>query len=252
MTAVAMRQALVVGASRGIGLACVEALLAAPHWQVLAVSRSATSTPALQTLRQQHPDRLRCIDADVCREDSLQALAAQAGADGWCFTLVINTAGLLHGPGLQPEKALRQVSLAALQASFAVNAFGPILLAQAVEPLLSRQSSAWFISLSAKVGSISDNCLGGWYAYRAAKAAQNQLLKTLAIEWSRTRPQTCVLAFHPGTTDTALSRPFQRRLPAGRLLSPADVAQKLLTLGLQQTPERSGAFLSWTGEWLPW
>lgn len=252
MTAGVMRQALVVGASRGIGLACVQALLADPQWRVLAVSREAGSAAALTAMAAQAPDRLQCESADIRCEDSLRQLADRARATGWCFELVINTAGLLHAPGLQPEKALRQVSLAALQASFAVNAFGPILLAKAIEPLMPRQSSSWFVSLSAKVGSISDNCLGGWYAYRAAKAAQNQLLKTLAIEWSRTRPLTCVLAFHPGTTDTDLSRPFQRGLPPGRLLTPADVAQQLLRLALQQTVERSGSFLSWNGEWLPW
>lgn len=166
--------------------------------------------------------------------------------------LVICTAGLLHDGALQPEKRLSQVRRCHLQRSFAVNAWGPLLLAQAIEPLLPRDLPSHFASLSARVGSIGDNRLGGWYAYRAAKAAQNQLLTTLALEWRRRLPLACVTLLHPGTTATALSEPFRASVPADRLFSPQRAARQLLAVLAEQTPERSGAFLAWDGQTIPW
>lgn len=166
--------------------------------------------------------------------------------------LVICAAGLLHGENLQPEKRLSQVNAAALQRSFAVNAWGPLLLAKAIEGALPRQEPAHFASLSARVGSIGDNRLGGWYAYRGAKAAQNQLLRTLALEWRRRLPLACVTLLHPGTTATALSAPFRSSVPEGRLLSPDQAAAHLLAVLEAQTPNNSGAFLAWDGQPIPW
>ncbi len=166
--------------------------------------------------------------------------------------LVIHTAGLLHGPQLQPEKRLRQVSRTQLEQSFAINAFAPLLVAQAVEASLSTDAPFHFASLSARVGSIGDNNLGGWYAYRAAKAAQNQLLRTLALEWRRRRPQGCVSLLHPGTTATALSAPFQAGIPPERLFSPARAAHQLLSVLEGLTPEQSGHFWAWDGQPVPW
>jgi NAD(P)-dependent dehydrogenase (short-subunit alcohol dehydrogenase family) len=165
---------------------------------------------------------------------------------------VIHTAGLLHGSSLQPEKRLSQVSRAALEQSFAVNAFAPLLLAQALDAALPAQAPFHFASLSARVGSISDNHLGGWYAYRAAKAAQNQLLRTLALEWRRRKPQGCVSLLHPGTTATALSSPFQAGVAPQKLFSPARAAGQLLDVLEGLSPEQTGQFWAWDGQPIPW
>jgi NAD(P)-dependent dehydrogenase (short-subunit alcohol dehydrogenase family) len=153
---------------------------------------------------------------------------------------------------MQPEKRLSQVRRAWLERSFAVNAWGPLLLAQAVEEGMPRQLPCHFASLSARVGSIGDNRLGGWYAYRAAKAAQNQLLRTLALEWQRRRPLATITLLHPGTTATALSAPFRGGVPAEKLFSPERAAEHLLDVLASQRPERSGAFLAWDGSPIPW
>ena len=135
---------------------------------------------------------------------------------------------MARAPHQTPEKRLAALRRSALHQSFAINAWGPALLAQAVEPVLKRSGQAWFASLSARVGSIGDNHLGGWYSYRAAKAAQNQLLKTVALEWRRTMPAVCVACLHPGTTDSPLSKPFQARVPPAKLFTPAFSAAALL------------------------
>ena len=154
--------------------------------------------------------------------------------------LVICCAGLLHQGDLQPEKRLSQVQRAGLLASFSVNALGPILLAKTLEPLLPRDQPLHFASLSARIGSISDNRLGGWYAYRASKAAQNQLLRTLAIEWRRRLPLACVTALHPGTTATDLSAPFRSAVPAAGLFSADRAAGQLLDVLANQSSAKIG------------
>jgi len=192
------------------------------------------------------------LPLDLEDESSLARFTEQAAARLGRLRIVICTAGLLHDGALQPEKRLSQVRVAHLQRSFAVNAWGPLLLAQAVEALLPRDAPSHFASLSARVGSIADNRLGGWYAYRAAKAAQNQLLTTLALEWRRRLPRACVTLLHPGTTVTALSEPFRSAVPPERLFTPQRAAQQLLAVLEGQTPERSGAFLAWDGQAIPW
>mgnify|MGYP006275776721 CR=1 FL=1 len=192
------------------------------------------------------------LPLDLEDDASLARFAELARARMDPLRIVICTAGLLHDGSLQPEKRLSQVRRTHLQRSFAVNAWGPLLLAQSLEPLLPRNAPSHFASLSARVGSIADNQLGGWYAYRSAKAAQNQLLKTLALEWRRRLPQACVTLLHPGTTATALSEPFRGSVAADRLFSPQQAAEQLLAVLERQTPERSGAFLAWDGQTIPW
>ena len=185
-------------------------------------------------------------------EGGLEAFGLQARQSLGTLRVVLVCTGWLHGDGLMPEKRLSQVSRQALDRSFAVNGYGPLLLARELEPLLPRHEPCHFASLSARVGSIADNQLGGWYAYRAAKAAQNQLLKTLAIEWSRRLPLACVTLLHPGTTATALSAPFQAGVPPERLFSPQRAAQQLLDVLARQEPRHSGRFLAWDGQTIPW
>jgi NAD(P)-dependent dehydrogenase (short-subunit alcohol dehydrogenase family) len=230
--------ALVVGAG-GIGRALLAALPSrAPALTLWSAGRRGQGE--------------RHLPLDLEDDASLERFAAQASQQLHPLRLVICTAGLLHDANLQPEKRLSQVRRWQLQRSFAVNAFGPLLLAQAIEPALPTAHPCHFASLSARVGSISDNRIGGWYAYRAAKAAQNQLLTTLALEWRRRRPQACVTLLHPGTTATPLSEPFRSSVPPGGLFSPERAAGQLLSILETQTPERSGAFLAWDGHPIPW
>ncbi len=245
-------RALVVGCG-GIGVALLAALARrCPQLQLLGTSRRpgplggddlAESGEALAAVP--------VLPLDLEDDSSLAALA-QRLADGPPLRLVIHTAGLLQDGALRPEKRLAQVQRRHLERSFAVNAFAPLLLAQAIEPLLPRDQPFHLASLSARVGSIGDNHLGGWYAYRAAKAAQNQLLRTLALEWQRRLPLGCVSLLHPGTTATALSAPFRTNVPAAQLFSPTRAAGHLLDVLEGLSAADSGRFWAWDGQPIPW
>jgi NAD(P)-dependent dehydrogenase (short-subunit alcohol dehydrogenase family) len=227
--------ALVVGAG-GIGQALADGLARrAPGLQV------QTAGPNRGTWR-----------LDLCDDASLERFATLVLERFRPLRLVICTAGLLHQGSLQPEKRLLQVNRDSLRRSFELNAFGPLLLARALEPAFPRNLPLHFASLSARVGSISDNRLGGWYAYRAAKAAQNQLLRTLAIEWRRRLPLACVTALHPGTTATGLSEPFRSSVPPSGLFSPERAANQLLEVLATRRAEQSGSFVAWDGQPIPW
>ncbi|MCT0214419.1 MULTISPECIES: SDR family NAD(P)-dependent oxidoreductase [unclassified Synechococcus] len=239
--------ALVVGCG-GIGRALLGELSARAPWLTLwATNRSGRWPEHGGTIP---PERVLALE--LGDDDSLAGLALALKPMAGSLRLVFNTAGLLHGAKLQPEKRLQQVSRLALERSFAVNAFGPLLLAQALEPLLARAEPVMFASLSARVGSIADNRLGGWYAYRGAKAAQNQMLRCLALEWRRRLPLACLTLLHPGTTATPLSAPFQASVSPERLFSPARSARQLLDVLEAQNPEQSGRFLAWDGSVIPW
>jgi NAD(P)-dependent dehydrogenase (short-subunit alcohol dehydrogenase family) len=222
--------ALVIGASGTIGAAFVDLLTNSPRCgSVTALHRQ--STPAL----------------DFADEDSI-ARAAAALADGPRFHLVINAAGLLHTADFMPEKRLGDLDYAQMQATFQANTFGPALVLRHFVPLLHRER-AIMAMLSAKVGSIGDNRLGGWYSYRASKAALNMMIKTAAIEVARTQPNTVLVALHPGTVNSRLSQPF-RGETIGR---PANVAAADMLRVLDAlTPADSGAFRSYDGATLPW
>lgn len=243
---------LVTGASRGLGLAMLTRLLAHPGVaQAFAVSRTATASPALRALADAHPGRLRCLDVDLADDGRLDALAREL-APIEALHLVVNAAGLLHGPALAPEKSIAQVDRAALERVFAVNAFGPVLLARALMPKLAHGMPAVFASISARVGSISDNRRGGWYAYRASKAAQNQLMRTFSIEWKRRNPRGVALLLHPGTVDTGLSAPFRASVAPGTLMAADASAAHLLRIVASAGPADSGRFLAWDGSEVPW
>lgn len=243
---------LVTGASSGIGLAMTAALLENRHVAcVFAVARSALASDALKDLQRVWKEKLLPIDADITNESDLQRLA-QATNVVDALHLVINSAGILHANGLAPEKSIEQVTTASLERVFALNAFAPLLLAQGLLPLLCQKQPAVFASLSARVGSIGDNRAGGWYAYRASKAAQNQLLRTFSIEWKRRNPQGICLLLHPGTVDTPLSSPFQARVPAQKLFHTDRAANQLLQIIASSTPADSGRFIAWDGLDVPW
>jgi len=159
--------------------------------------------------------------------------------------LVIVATGVLHAEGLAPERELRQLSADAFARAFVVNATGPALVAQAFLPLMRKDRKTVFAALSARVGSIADNRLGGWHAYRASKAALNQILRTIAIEQARRNPASIVLGLHPGTVDTGLSKPFQRNVKT--LFAPDESAAHLLKVIDLATPASSGRLFDWQG-----
>ncbi|MFC7737810.1 SDR family NAD(P)-dependent oxidoreductase [Roseomonas sp. GCM10028921] len=218
---------VVIGASGGIGAALSDAL-------------ERRGRPVLRLGRRTEP-RLDLLD-----EASIAAAAARAGAG---LTLVIDATGFLHDGRYRPEKALRQLDPAHMAHSFAVNATGPALLMKHFLPLLAREERAVFATLSARVGSIADNRLGGWYSYRAAKAALNQITRTAAIELARTHRHAVCVALHPGTVDTGLSGPFARS--GLDVQAPAEAASRLLSVIDALTPARTGLLLDHKGEEIP-
>ena len=181
---------------------------------------------------------------DVTDEGSIVAAASAVGEP---LALVFVATGLLHGPGVDPERDWRKLDSGALAQLFAVNTIGPALVAKHFLPLLRPAGKAAFAALSARVGSISDNRIGGWYGYRASKAALNQIVRCLAVELARKRPEALCVALHPGTVDTGLSKPFQRNVAADGLFTPAVSAAHLLTVLDRLTLADSGELFAWDG-----
>jgi NAD(P)-dependent dehydrogenase (short-subunit alcohol dehydrogenase family) len=229
----------VIGSSGAIGQAVVKLLsddsrVAAIH----ALSRSMLN----QNLPKVTPGHI-----DLDDEGSIAA-AAELVAQNGALDLVFVASGILwQGDDLRPEKAMREIGLEGLTRLFAINAAGPALVAKHFLPQLRKGSKTLFASLSARVGSISDNRLGGWYSYRASKAALNMLLRTLAIEHARQWPQAVVVGLHPGTVDTELSRPYTSRTPERQLFSAEKSARHLLKVTNQLGPDDTGQTFAWDG-----
>ena len=210
----------------------------------------ATFSVSRQNFESNHG--VQSIACDIASENSLHDLASHLKNQGVQLGGLINAVGLLHADGLRPEKALSQLKLQQMQTVFTANAFAPILLVQAMLPLLRKDTPTFIASLSARVGSIADNRLGGWYSYRAAKAAQNQLFKTLAIELQRSHPLACCLQLHPGTVDTALSKPFQSGVASDKLFTAQFSAQALMAVIASKSAADTGTFWAWDGQRVPW
>ena len=244
---------LVIGGNRGIGLALVEAQLGKPDVStVIATHRPSADLSALSLLRERHEGKLQLRSLDVTCDKSLhefgQFLALQPGG----IDLAIHAAGLLHDQEVVPEKSLSQCNSGHLLRLFEVNSIGPLMVAGALLPVQGRSQRFTFAALSAMVGSIGDNRLGGWYGYRASKTALNQFIKTMANECRLKHPRAAIVAIHPGTTDTDLSRPFQRNVQEGKLY-PAELTAKRLLDVLENVDEnQSGQFLNWDGSTIPW
>ena len=245
--------ALIVGASQGIGLGFVQKLLQDHRFaKVYATYRQPESASELLTLKDEYSDRLICLSMDITDESQIVEVVQQISAAVNKLHLVVNCVGLLHEETLQPEKSLKRINPEYLMRYFQVNSMGAILLAKHLLPLFRHHERSVFGSISAKVGSIGDNQLGGWYGYRASKAALNMLMRTAAIEYKRTSPKTLIVMLHPGTTDTRLSRPFQANVPAEKLFSVERAVNQLLTVIEQLQDGDSGQFFSWDGSRLPW
>ncbi len=236
-------RAVVVGAGGGIGNAVVELLAESPRVaQVYGLTRTRAALVS---------PRVLSIPFDLRDEPSIAAAAARCRADGPLHLVFVATGVLHDGAGLQPEKSWRALTAASLTESLAVNAIGPALLAKHFLEGLARGEKAVFAALSARVGSIEDNRLGGWYSYRAAKAALHMLMRTCAIELARRNPTALCIALHPGTVDTALSGPFQSTVPEGQLFKPRQAAEHLLHVIDSLDSSASGNAFAWDGQRLP-
>jgi NAD(P)-dependent dehydrogenase (short-subunit alcohol dehydrogenase family) len=225
-------RAVVLGASGGIGRALTDRLSSDPSFtDVFTLSRSGSDD----------------LPVDITDEASIARAAAHCTETG-PLDLVIVATGILHdGDTIRPEKRMQDLDAGVMSRVLAVNTIGPALVAKHFLPQLRRKSKSVFAAISARVGSIGDNRLGGWFSYRASKAALNMLVKTLAVEHARQRPESIVLALHPGTVATALSAPFRGRVSADKLFTPDDAAARLLAVIDAAETKDSGRFLAWDG-----
>lgn len=221
-----------IGGTGGIGRAIVACLESDPR---------AGAVVAMQ--------RSRGEKIDIADEASVAQAAARLSSLHQTVDIVFNAAGALTIDGIGPEKTIRSVSAETMARQFAVNSIGPALLLKYFVPLFPKDRRSLFASLSARVGSIGDNRLGGWLSYRASKAAQNQVIKTAAIELRRTHPHAVVAALHPGTVATPLSEPYAKDRAR---LTPGQSAKQLLEILDGLSPEQSGGFYAFDGTVIEW
>lgn len=229
----------VVGASGGIGRALTQEL-----------ARSKTVDRIFALARRNHGSigsKPSWLPIDIADEASIAHAAEAVRQAAGELHLVLVATGILHDDSLRPEKAWRELSAESFQRAYRVNAIGPALVGKHFLPLLARDRKSAFAVLSARVGSIADNRLGGWYAYRSSKAALNMILRTLAVELARRNPSALCVGLHPGTVDTQLSFPFQARVPPGKLFSPSEAATNLLRVVDGLTGEATGRVFAWDG-----
>ena len=221
--------AVIIGARGGIGAALADVLEKDPNYaQVIRLHRE--SNPPVNLLD----------------ETSIAAAAASLTAALPPISLVLVATGLLHSNQNGPEKSLRELDPDWMIENFRINAVGPALVAKHFLPIMAKQGPICFAALSARVGSISDNRLGGWHSYRASKSALNMLIRNIAIEWQRKNPQSVVVGLHPGTVETALSAPFKGN-PAHERFSPARAAGDMLSVLHGLKPEQSGQIFAYDG-----
>lgn len=229
----------VFGASGGMGGAFVDALAADPN--VACVNAFSRSEAAFD-----HP-KVRALCCDPRMDGSLQAACKAIEADGPLHLCII-AIGMLHGDAVAPEKSWRSIEPEPMQRSYEANAVAPILIASRVLELLTKDRKSAVAALSARVGMIDDNRLGGWISYRMAKSALNMGIKTLSIELKRRNPKALIVGLHPGTVDTGLSKPFQGNVPDGRLFTPQDSVSQLLSVLEGLTAEASGNVYAYDGK----
>ena len=237
----------VVGGSGGIGAALIAKLEASSEVSVVHATYNRTPQKAHTTPANDKP-KTRWSQLDATDERAVEDWVTGLDAVDW----FINCVGFLHTEKYRPEKKIRQFDSALFQQSMRVNCLPTLLIAKYAHSNLKQSDKAVFATVSARVGSIEDNRLGGWHSYRASKSALNMALKCIAIEWQRTLPQVRVLSLHPGTTDTALSEPFQQGVSEGKLFSCAKTAGFLLEHIRCAHEHESGRFIAWDGSPIPW
>lgn len=234
-------RAAVFGASGGIGGALCEALIAGGCERVYAGSRGGIAPAG---------EGITPFAFDLTDEASIKAAADLMRADPpeW---VIVATGVLTLADGTGPERTFKRLDPSAMAQVFALNTIGPAMVAKHILPLMPRDDRFVFTALSARVGSISDNGLGGWHSYRASKAALNMLIRNFALEMGRAHKQSVVVGLHPGTVDSALSEPFQTNLPEGQLTRPQDAAAKLLGVLARLQPDQSGRVFDFRGDEVP-
>jgi len=230
---------LVIGINSAIGDAIAKQY--EQTYQIVGIARDIHKANHQYTLVQSNYSETELLEI----QETLKGISSE-------YALIINCIGLLHNAIVQPEKALRNLSERSLSEYFYVNATLPALLLKFFTPLLSKNNQCVYANLSAMVGSISDNKLGGWYGYRASKAALNMLTKTAAIELSRSNKNAAIIALHPGTTKSKLSAPFTQNYPDEKLYSAELTATRLKKVLESITPKQSGSFFHWDGKQLEW
>ncbi len=233
---------LIIGASSEIGQALIAQLLAAPtKTRIVAVSRSPLKLPAA----------VRTLNCDYTPE-AIAYVGQELSSHSGSFERIVICNGILHRGELQPEKRLEDLKLDNMAEVFRINTFVPALWLQALAPLLRSTQACRVALLSARVGSISDNRAGGWYSYRASKAALNMLIQSAAIEFARRAKNVKLVAFHPGTVDTPLSAPFQRNVADGKLFTPEYVAKQLLEILRELPADGQASYLDYAGKTIDW
>ncbi|MFZ8932589.1 MAG: SDR family NAD(P)-dependent oxidoreductase [Bacteriovoracaceae bacterium] len=242
------KEVLIIGAGHGIGFGLVNEILTKNKTLHLhATFRDKNLASPLLELKD-HP-RLSIYGLDPCNEEEVAALSNKL--EGKTFDLIINCVGFLYNDKFRPEKSFRNFSLEYFLESMKVNASVSALLFKYFEQTLSKEKISSFINISAKVGSIEDNSLGGWYSYRSSKAALNMLIKCISIELKRKKTPCIVLAIHPGTTTTELSNPFSKNI-SHKIHSINETAHNILEVLEEKTIEDSGQFFNWDGQTIPW
>jgi NAD(P)-dependent dehydrogenase (short-subunit alcohol dehydrogenase family) len=230
---------LIIGGGSGIGLALAQHYAAAGA-RVAVISRQSAATQ----------QNIAWLQDTLTSEKNSADIIAEALTEKPDTIFICN--GVLHDNSAMPEKTIRQLDTDILAARFASNVQVPARYLKLLFSYLCKQPQVKLLALSAKVGSIGDNALGGWYSYRISKAALNMLIKNLSIEVGRLNKTAAIVSIHPGTTDTELSSPFQQNLPAGQLQSPDATAKRLASVAAQLSAEQTGFLLNWDGSTLPW
>lgn len=240
------KNALVIGSNGGIGSVLVHKLIDAHSYDsVYTVSRNDMEA---SHIKQVH------TSFDTCDANAVGEFVDEMKRKGITFSYVVCTTGILHQSGemsLKPEKRLEDMRAEQFHEYFKVNSVLPALWLQKLVKVVDKQL-ATIVFFSARVGSISDNSLGGWYGYRASKAALNMLVKTAAIEYKRRVPNTILVCYHPGTVDTGLSKPFQANVKPGKLFTADFTCESLLKVTANLDPEQSPYYLDWAGQTIPW
>ena len=235
--------AVIVGATGAIGKQWVAQLAeAGRHHAIVALGRGYDV---------QQSDHIHYHPFDYLQEDSLAQAAHYSSGLGHITEVIVAT-GILQNSSVSPEKSWRALDASKMAEYFHINCIGPALVAKYFLPLLARDRRAVFAALSARVGSISDNHLGGWYGYRASKAALNQVLRSCALELARTHKEAICVSLHPGTVDSPLSRPFQRHVAAQKLFTAEQSVSYLRAVLENLTPADSGGFFAWDGKSIPY
>lgn len=251
MKLININNSLILGAGHGIGLALVEQICLQTKGHVFCTYHNESKALELFTLQNRFHNRITIKRLDPLNENALSLFINEIKNNANNLELVINSIGLLHDQQIKPEKGLRDISYESLERVFKINSFITPMLAKYIAPIIPKKEESAFVTISAKVGSIEDNRIGGWYAYRASKSALNMFLKNIAIEWTRKKLLSCVLAIHPGTTKTELSAPYIKNTPY-KLHSPTETAVNILKVIEKSTYKNSGSFLSWDGTTIPW